>query len=175
MCIRNPKVKTIQIVPMAISSSDFSPKLQTHIFTCWAATTWMSCRWFKPSIPKFDVIIIFWKSILLTIFPVLVHGTTIHQVRNQEVILALSLFLIIKHSITSLFDPVSQITLKFLIYLHHFVFAIHSSIIYKASLLISPSLSTPLAHWNFIENELFNMPILLHQSKLYNSYHSSVG
>lgn len=158
---------------MAISSSDFFPKLQTHIFTCWATTTWMFYRWFEPSIPKFDVIIIFWKSIPLTIFLVLVHGTTIHQVRNKGVIVALSLFLIIKHSITSPIDPVSQITLKFLIHLHHFVF--HSSIIYKALLLISPSLSTPLAHWKFIKNELFNMPILLHQSRLYNSYHSSVG
>lgn len=46
------------------------------------------------------IIIIFWKSIPFTVFLILVNGAAIHQLRNQGVLLALSLLLATKQSIT---------------------------------------------------------------------------
>lgn len=147
-------------MPVVISSSDFSTKRQTHIFTCWPATTWMFHTYFKYTQIWYNHYLL--KYIPLRIFPIFVNDTTVHQFRIQGVILAHSLFLTNQQSINNPIDPVSQLTLDFIIQFLHFVFVINSGIIYKVSLMVSSSLPTYLTYWKFIENELFNMPIILY-------------
>lgn len=162
-------------MPTIISSSNFFPKFQTHISTCQPATIQTFHTYFKLSVPESDIIIIFRKSIPITILSVLVGGTTIHQLRNQAIILALFLFLTVMQPITNPIDPISQTNLNFLIQLHRFV----SGIICQATSLVFLSLSTYLVHGKFIENELLNMLITLHYThyiiQRYNSYLSSPG
>lgn len=139
---------------MIISSLDFSPKFQTHISTCQPATIQTFYKYFKSSMPESDIIIIFRKSTPFTVFSVLVCGTSIHQLRNQAVILALFLFLTVKQPISNLVDPKSQTTLKFLNSAPLFCFRDH-----LPSLIIGFSVSTYLTQGKFIKNELFYMLI----------------
>lgn len=147
-------------MPAVISSSKFSPKLQTNIFTCWPATTWMFHTYFKYTQIWCNHYLL--KYIPLTIFPIFVDDTTVPQFRIQGVILALSLFLTNQQSINNPINHVRQLTLNFIIQRLHFVFVIYSGIIYKVSLMVSLSLPTYLTYRKFIENELFNMPIILY-------------
>ena len=56
-CVRECKLKTPKTMP--VISSDVFPKLLSYIFTCQPAITQMFYTYFKLSIPKFDITIIF--------------------------------------------------------------------------------------------------------------------
>lgn len=136
-------------MPVIISTSDFSPKRQTHVFTCWPATTWMFHTYFRYTQIWYNHYLL--KYIPLIIFPIFVNDTTVHQFRIWGVILASSLFLTNQQSIYNPIDPVCQPTLDFIIQFLHF-FVINSGIIYKVSLMVSSSPSTYITYWKFIEN-----------------------